>query len=265
SYSDLNDGYMDMKIRAKDKGFKFPYLFDGDLQLTAKAYGPTTTPHVFVFDASRKLRYEGRIDDNEHVGRQKVLDLDNAVNELLENKPVTVTQTKTFGCSIKWLFKNAWKERERLDWGKEPVTIEKIDKEGIKNLIGPNKENNYRLINIWAAWCGPCVTEMSSLTEIDKMYRNRNFEFYTITLDDLKDEKRSLNLLTKKLASNKNFISTITDKYEFIELLDKQWKGSLPYTVFVSPEGKILYRHSGMINDLELRKQIVNNIGRVYP
>ena len=90
-----------MKIRAKDHKFAFPYLYDGDTQETAKAYGVLATPHVFIFDADRKLRYVGRFDDSE-VKTVKSHDAVNAVDALLEGKPVPVEKTRVFGCSTKW-------------------------------------------------------------------------------------------------------------------------------------------------------------------
>src|SRR5690606_14595750 len=65
-YTDLNDDLESMKIRAKEKNFNFPYLYDGDTQEASIAYGPSATPHVFVFDKERKLKYRGRIDDTEN-------------------------------------------------------------------------------------------------------------------------------------------------------------------------------------------------------
>src|SRR6476620_5786143 len=64
-YTDLDDSFESMKIRAKERGFKFPYLNDGETQTTAHAYGVIATPHVFIFDAQRKLRYVGRVDDSD--------------------------------------------------------------------------------------------------------------------------------------------------------------------------------------------------------
>ncbi len=58
-WSDLGDSFEEMKIRAKDKGIKFPYLYDGDDQKTAIAYGPVATPHAFVFDKDRKAEISG--------------------------------------------------------------------------------------------------------------------------------------------------------------------------------------------------------------
>ena len=62
-FTDLGDSFEEMKIRAKDHNYTYPYLYDGETQATAKAYGVLATPHVYIFDADRKLRYVGRFDD----------------------------------------------------------------------------------------------------------------------------------------------------------------------------------------------------------
>src|SRR5258707_6571242 len=67
AWSDLSDTFAEMKIRAQDRHFNFPYLYDGDTEAVAKAYGPVATPHVFGFDAARKLGYEGALDDAQLV------------------------------------------------------------------------------------------------------------------------------------------------------------------------------------------------------
>src|SRR5258708_1769799 len=64
-YTDMSDSYEEMKRRAAEKHFNFPYLYDGDSEVVAVKYGPIATPHVFIFDKDRKLRYSGRIDDVE--------------------------------------------------------------------------------------------------------------------------------------------------------------------------------------------------------
>src|SRR5258708_10153361 len=91
-----------MKIRAKFKQFNFPYLYDGDTEEVSRAYGPVTTPHAFVFDAERKLRYVGRIDDSEREEYVQTHDLRDALDALLAGREIPVKQTKSFGCSIKW-------------------------------------------------------------------------------------------------------------------------------------------------------------------
>lgn len=96
------DSFENMKKRAKEKGFPFPYLRD-ELQNVARAYGAVCTPHLFVLDGWRKLAYEGRIDDNwKNPGSVKSQDLRNAIEDLLAGKSARVTNTNPMGCSIKW-------------------------------------------------------------------------------------------------------------------------------------------------------------------
>lgn len=261
-YTDVGDTFEDMKIRAKDKQFNFPYLYDGETSATSMKYGPQATPHVFIFDDQRSLRYSGRIDDGEKPGTAKTHDTKNAIEALLNNKPVPVEKTKTFGCSIKWPGKRAYAEAAPAEWAKEKVTIEELTPDQLKNLL-TNEGVNYKLINVWATWCGPCVTEFPSFVEMNRMYRNREFELVTISLDDLQRKPNALNFLTKKQASMKNYIFK-GDKYTFIEQIDKKWEGSLPYTLFIAPGGKILYSKQGVIEPLELKKIIAESLGRIY-
>ncbi|MBT1701215.1 redoxin domain-containing protein [Fulvivirgaceae bacterium PWU4] len=261
-YTDLGDSFEDMKIRAKDKQFNFPYLFDGKTSEVSMKYGPQATPHVFIFDAQRKLRYTGRIDDGEKPGTAKTHDTRNALDALLANKPVAVEKTKTFGCSIKWPSKRDYANAAFDEWAKEKVSLEELDPDQLKKLLA-NEGVNYKLINVWATWCGPCVVEFPHFVDMNRMYRNREFEMVTITLDDLARKQNALNFLTKKQASTKNYIFK-GDKYAFIEQIDKKWEGSLPYTLFLAPGGKILYSKQGVIEPLELKKMIAESVGRIY-
>ena len=86
----------------KNRKLNFPYLRDED-QTVASAYGAQCTPECFVFDAERKLRYHGRIDDNyKDENAVKTYDLRNAINALLHNQKVVIELTPAIGCSIKW-------------------------------------------------------------------------------------------------------------------------------------------------------------------
>src|SRR5439155_6203408 len=89
-YSKYNDSFDEMKLYAKERGFTFPYLYDGEAQKTAKAYGCLCTPHVFLFDRDRRLRYMGRLDDSRFADPATVKSADarNAIDALLTGKPV---------------------------------------------------------------------------------------------------------------------------------------------------------------------------------
>lgn len=261
-YTDLSDTFEEMKIRAKDIQINYPYLYDGETSQTSMKYGPQATPHAFIFDDKRILRYTGRIDDGEKPGSAKIHDVRNALDAMLASKPVPVEKTKTFGCSIKWPSKRDYANKAPAEWAKEKVEIEELDLDQLKTLL-KNDGMNYKLINVWATWCGPCVTEFPEFVNMNRMYRNREFELITISMDELNRKPNALNFLTKKQASMKNYIFK-GDKYAFIEGLDKKWEGSLPYTLFIAPGGKIIYGKPGIIEPLELKKIIAENIGRVY-
>jgi peroxiredoxin len=97
-----DDGMAQMKTRAAERHFEFPYLRD-DPQTTARALGARFTPEVFVFDAARTLRYHGRIDDNHRDPSQVTShDLKDAIEALLRGDSPSVTETTPFGCSVKW-------------------------------------------------------------------------------------------------------------------------------------------------------------------
>ena len=262
-YTDLSDTLEEMKIRAKDKGFNFPYLYDGDEQKVAHAYGPVATPHVFIFDKDRRLRYTGRVDNNERIGKATVHDTRNAIEALLAGKPVPTEKTKTFGCSIKWSEKRDSVKQDLENLAREPVSLETIDSDGIRKIVN-NKSKKLRLVNIWATWCGPCVNEFSELITINRMYRHRDVEVITINSDtpDLND--KVLTFLKKKQASFKNYQFNVDDNYQLIEAVDKDWPGAIPYTLLIAPEGKILHRQMGEIDALKLRKAIVGYVGRYY-
>jgi len=258
-YTDLSDSFDEMKIRAKQREYNYPYLYDGETQKTALAYGPTATPHVFLFDAERKLRYTGRIDDSEQEARVKVKDTRNALDALLAGKPAPVETTKTFGCSIKWAEKRESAKQSLQKWAAEPVACEPINEENLKALV-KNNSNKLRLINIWATWCGPCMVEFPELVTINRMYRNRAFEFIAVSADEPDFQGKVLTALQKNEASNKNYHFNSTDKYKLIEAVDSKWPGALPHTLLVRPGGEIVYRQTGEIDPLELKRAIVKNL-----
>lgn len=265
-YSDLGDSFEDMKVRAKNMKFNFPYLYDGETEMTSKKYGPVATPHIFIFDKDRKLRYNGRIDDMEDPAKKpQSLDARNAIDAILAGKDIPEPVTKTFGCSIKWAEKSVWLEKAQLAWAKEPVKLDTLNAAGIKNII-KNNTDKLRLINVWATWCGPCVAEFDDLVTLNHTYRDRGLEFVSISADDPANKVKALKFLQRKQASGINYIYSGDNKYKMIEAVDPKWDGALPYTLLVEPDGKIVYAHQGAIDAEELRKIIFDDpmMGRIY-
>ncbi len=182
-YTDLSDSFEEMKTRAKEKGYNFPYLYDGETQSISKKYGPVATPHIFIFDKNRKLAYQGRIDDVENPAKKpNTTDARNAIEALINGQEVSTKTTKVFGCSVKWAEKKETVQRVYDKWASEPVNVEMINEAGLKELL-QNKSDKLRLINVWATWCGPCVAEFPDFITINRMYRGRDFEFNSVSAD----------------------------------------------------------------------------------
>jgi peroxiredoxin len=261
-YTDLGDSFEDMKLRARDRKFPFPYLNDGETQETARAYGVLATPHVFIFDRDRKLRYVGRIDDAE-VKTPRSHDARNAIEALLAGRPVPAEKTRVFGCSTKWADKRADAKRALARWDAEPVTLEPLDEAGLARLV-KNDTKKYLLLNVWATWCGPCVEELPEFVTMNRMYRRRPFQLVTISLDDPQKKEAALKVLRDKHVAATNYISAVKDRDRFGDLLDKEWPGPLPYTLLIAPGGKVIYRKTGPIDPLEVRRAVVGRLGRTY-
>jgi len=260
-YTDLSDTFEEMKIRAAERQFNFPYLYDGETEAVSRQYGPTTTPHAFVFDGERKLRYVGRIDDSERESLVKTRDLRSALDGLLAGNAPAVAQTKAFGCSIKWAGKQDQVKAFMEKLAKEPVSVEAVDAAGLAALR-KGEGSKLRLINFWATWCGPCVTEFPELVEINRMYRHREFEFVAVSANFPDEKNEVLKFLTRQQASNRNLLFGSTDKYALMAAFDKEWSGALPFTVLVNGAGETLYKKEGAIEAPELKRAILKAIGR---
>jgi peroxiredoxin len=261
-YTDLGDSFEDMQLRAKDRGFRFPYLYDGETQTVSRAYGVMATPHVFIFDSERKLRYVGRVDDAE-VKAVKSHDARDAIEALLEGRQVPVATTRVFGCSTKWAGKREDAKRSLARWDEEPVDLKPIRAAAAKDLAR-NDGKKLRLVNVWATYCGPCIVELPELVTANRMYRGREFETITISIDGADRKEKALEALKKAKVSSTNYILEEDSRDALADALDPKWQGPLPHTILIAPGGKVIYRKTGAFDALELKRAIVGFLGRTY-
>ena len=259
NYAEVDDSLDSMKIHAAYRQFTFPYLYEGDTQLVAHQYGPKVTPHIFIFDRDRKLRYEGRIDDNMRGNNIKSNDARNALDALVARKPVPVEHTPVFGCSTKWNSAIAGKQKEMKEWMAKPVTLETVTLDGLKQLR-KNPTGKTLMINFWATWCGPCQTEYPELLTTYLWYRSRDFEFVSVALNT-PDEKASVQkFLDEHHSAIRNLIIDTDDVYAVQAAFDSKWESGVPFTLVLAPDGHELYRVEGEADVLALRRKILGNL-----
>jgi len=259
AWTDVGDSLEDMKVRAEYRHFNFPYLYDGATQVTANAYGPKATPHVFIFDKARKLRFEGRIDNSQRESLVTTHDTRDAIDALLADKPVAVDHTGVFGCSTKWKAKIASGAAYLKKIEAEPVTVEDATADVLKKLRA-NPTGKLLLVNFWATWCGPCVVEFPDLETTYRMFRSRDFDMVTVATN-MPDEKPGvMKFLQKQHASGRNLIFASTDTYAMQAAFDAKWESGVPYTVLLAPDGTVLYKQSGDLDILAVRRAILANL-----
>ncbi len=271
-YGTFGDSFEEMTPFAKDYGWTFPYLYDGETQTLSMACGAQSTPHVFVFGADRKLAYTGRMDDAARKsGPVEKSYLRDALDAVLAGKPVATPTTRSFGCSTKWAWKKDQVAADQKAWEAKPVTVGKLDVETAKKLRA-NASGNIRLINFWSTTCGPCVAEFPELIDTYRRFQNRSFDMVTISLDPVSDEpkvqkflekhhaalsKRTQPSVEKEGRTTNNYLFAGENPDLLAEAIDPEWTGAQPHTVLLSPKGDILWRHNGQIEVVELRRQIV--------
>jgi peroxiredoxin len=267
AYTDLSDSFAEMQERAKREKFNFVWLDDGPKQELSHKMGPVATPHVYIFDKARKLRFEGRIDDSERESSATRFDTRAALDALLAGKEPPVTSTRVFGCSVKWADKVSEYAKYKERWAAEPVALEKADAAVLKAIRENKDSGKVRMINVWATWCGPCITEFDELVEHNIRFRGRPFEMVTIAAEYPDMEGTVKEFLTRKHASMKNYILASANKDELYDAFEsvKNWRGELPYTLIVNEKGEVIYREKGELNFLAMRRAIVPALDRIKP
>jgi peroxiredoxin len=255
-YTDVTDSLEEMKIRARFRGIDWPYLYDGDTQAVSSKFGAVATPHIFIFDRDRRLRYQGRIDDNQREELVKVHDARNAIDALLTGRPVPVAETRAFGCTTKWLSKASGVEQEWARIQAEPVVVAPAAAADLKQLRA-NPTGKVALVYFWSTSCSLCTSQFFDLETTYRMYRKRAFEFVTVSTNPPSDGPAVLAFLKKQYASSPNKQFAGADRAALQAAWGETWNADAPLTMVIAPGGEVLYKQAGRIDILEVRRHIL--------
>ena len=259
-YTDMTDDMADMKTRASLRHIDWPYLYDGDTQTTTIKFGTVATPHIFIFDQDRKLRYEGRIDDSTAIAKVKVNDARNAIEAMLAGQPVPVASTQTFGCSTKWLSSHsAGVERERAKLDAEPVALTPASADDLKALRANNTGKTV-LVEFWSLKCKDCLATFDNYETTWWMYRLRKFDMVTVNTDSPKDSAAVLDFLKQQHAGGKNLQFNSADTKALQAAVGEKWKLGTPFAMVIGPDGNVAYTKTGKADILQVRWNVLATI-----
>ena len=260
AYTDAGDSLADMKERATYQRLTFPYLYDGEAQAATKLYGATLAPQIFIFDQSRKLRYQGRIDDNTQQSQAKTYYAKDAIEALLTGTPIATASVPPTCCA---LHSNATAATIKLEKGRqeaEPVIIRLAGVEELKKLRA-NEAGKMLLVNFYATWCGPCVSEFPDIVATARMYHSRGLQLTTVSSNEPAEQADVLKFLQKMHASpTTNLLFATTDTYALQAAFDPNMGAGVPFTVLIAPNGDILYQEVGALDMMKLRRAILANL-----
>ena len=259
SFSDVGESLDDMKARAAHRQIGYPYLSDGEAQAVTRAFGVVSTPHIFVFDRDRKLQYEGRIDDNLREDAVQSPDARNGIDAVLAGKPAPVARTRVNGCRVKGLdgAANASQAQAEADKGDVPLTM--AGAEDLKKLR-QNGTGKLLLVNFWATWCAPCAREFPDLEATYRMYRSRNLEFVSVSVNDPEERAAVVKFLQEHRATHDNRLFATSDVYGLQAAFDPDMPAPVPYTVLLGPGGEVRYQELGELDTMKLRRAILANL-----
>lgn len=260
NFTDIEDDFDGMVERARYRQFDFPYLDDGEEQSAAAAFGPKVTPHVFIFDAQRKLRYEGRIDNHLRAEKATTHEARDALDALLADQKVAVAHTPVFGCSVKWRDQMQGAIKERQEWAEMPVEVKPVSLSELTTLRGAPPGKQLTIINMWATWCGPCRVEMPEIVKSYQWYRSRGVDLVTVALDDPSSRDQVTDFLKEVHVPATNLHVDTDDFFAVQAAFDQQWQSGVPYTLVLDRFGSVIFRQEGEVNILAMRRAILAHL-----
>jgi thiol-disulfide isomerase/thioredoxin len=257
-YSDVGDSLADMKERAKHRKLEYPYLYDGDTQNVSKAFKVAATPQIFVFDRDRKLRYQGRIDDNVRESGVKARDARNAIDALLGGRAVPTAQTVAAGCPPVWRDAAPTPQQTQASVT-EPITVTPAGPELLKK-VRANDTGKLMLVNFWATWCGPCAVEFPDLVMTHRMYKDRPFQLVTISENSPTEEPAVIAFLKRQQAGGRHLLFASDRLYELQAAFDPAMPAPVPFTLVIAPNGDVVYQELGSLDTLKMRRAVLANL-----
>ena len=235
-----------MKKRAADKGFNFDYLHDPG-QATGRAYGATVTPHLFVLNRDRRIAYMGAFDDKMNPNTVTQHYVHDAVNALLAGKQPEISETRQFGCAIRYELAadNTGDDQPNRPTPKHSpstgtVTLRTVNPAGYAAELKKHR-GKVIVVDFWATWCIPCLKEFPHTIEWDKKFHDKGLVAISMNMDDADTDSQAaaLEFLKKRNATIINLHSSLGGEEEAMKAFAIN-DGALPHFKIYGRDGNLL-------------------------
>ncbi len=259
AYSNHGDSFEEMKLRAKEQNYNFPFLYDGDSQKISKQFNVKVTPTAYLFNANGILKYYGKLGDIDNVENFKNQELSTKVDKLIRGEKLNFSRTKVYGTSVKSIADLKIAEDVARRYSQETVSITYADKRRIDFFL--NQKTNYpKLFYFWSL--GQNGNEnrenLITISKNFKIFRKRGIKVFTVCICPEKKSKDALEILRQAQLSSLNYYTSGSEITSAIKLRPPIGFNVTPFCRLLSGEGERFYGTVGIIEDKALRLDILN-------
>ena len=154
-------------------------------------------------------------------------DARNAIDALLAGRAVQAAHTRVTGCPVKGGRSSAGPDPELARFESAPVMVDMIGAEDLGKLRR-NGTGKLLMVNFWATWCAPCASEFPDLETTYRMYKARNLEFVSVSVNDPAERPAVLAFLQSHHASHPNRLFATSDVYGLQAAFDPKMPAPYP-------------------------------------
>ena len=163
------------------------------------------------------------------------------------------------GCAVKGLDASAAATPASTESANAEIPLTMAGAEDLKRLR-QNGTGKLLMVNFWATWCAPCAAEFPDLEATYRMYRPRNFEFVTVSVNDPEERAAVMEFLKTHRATHDNRLFATSDIYALQEAFDPRMPAAVPFTLLLAPNGDVVHQQLGELEVLKLRRAILANL-----